>query len=241
MKESLHEESKPAPKRYLDPRTLLASLRNPLHSRVLIGIFLTTFAFAQFEMTLALVTKELGMAERGNFLVFAYLGFTLMLCQVPGATFPSQAGERRMALSGATLLIVGLALAGWIGHYYIQATPAVTRSTADTVQQAGQEMIANPGVRMLLLVLPLSIMGFSAINPSLQGILSLTTQDSDQGEVLGLARDCQPSPGSPDQRSGSCSASRSISTIRISRQLRFMGIALIAMLGIPAVSRQSPS
>ena len=41
-------ETKPAAKKYLDPRTLLASLRNPLHSRVLIGIFLTTFAFAQF-------------------------------------------------------------------------------------------------------------------------------------------------------------------------------------------------
>lgn len=238
LKESLHEESKPAPKRYLDPRTLLSSLRNPLHSRVLIGIFLTTFAFAQFEMTLALVTKELGMAERGNFLVFAYLGFTLMLCQgFLVRRFLPKLGERRMALSGATLLIVGLALAGWIGHYYIQATPAVTRSTADTVQQAGQEMIANPGVRMLLLVLPLSIMGFSAINPSLQGILSLTTQDSDQGEVLGLgqglsalARIAGPAVGimlcKPEH----------IYYPHISAAA-FMGIALIAMLGIPQITR----
>ena len=41
---------------------------------------------------------------------------------------------------------------------------------------------------MLLAVLPLSIMGFSAINPSLQSILSLATNDSDQGEVLGLGQ-----------------------------------------------------
>lgn len=190
LKESLHENSNPAPRRFLSPRALATFWNSPVHFASLAGIFLTTFSFAQFEMTLALVTKELGMAERGNFLVFAYLGFTLMLCQgfIVRRLLP-RIGERRMALSGGVLLVIGLALSGWVGHYYIGSMPAqVARAEAATVSEAGQSMLANPGVRMLLAVLPLSIMGFSAINPSLQSILSLATNDSDQGEVLGLGQ-----------------------------------------------------
>ena len=190
LKESLSPNSNPAPRRFLDPRALAACWRNPMRFSALAGIFLTTFAFAQFETTLALVTKALGMAERGNFLVFAYLGFTLMLCQgfIVRRLLP-RIGERRMALSGGVLLVLGLGLAGWVGHYYIGAMPAeVARAEASTVAEAGQTMLSNPGVRMLLAVLPLSIMGFSAISPSLQSILSLATDDSDQGEVLGVGQ-----------------------------------------------------
>ena len=190
LKESLSPESKPAPRRFLDPRAIAACWRSPLRFSVLAGIFLTTFAFAQFETTLALVTKALGMAERGNFLVFAYLGFTLMICQgfLVRRLIP-RIGERWMALSGGILLVLGLGMAGWVGHYYIGAMPAdVARAEASTVAEAGQSMLSNPGVRMLLLVLPLSIMGFSAVTPSLQSILSLATADTDQGEVLGVGQ-----------------------------------------------------
>ena len=190
LKESLTANSNPARRRFFDPRALAACWNSPLRFSALAGIFLTTFAFAQFETTLALVTKALGMAERGNFLVFAYLGFTLMLCQgfLVRRLLP-RVGERRMALSGGVLLVLGLGLAGWVGHYYIGAMPAeVTRAEASTVAEAGQTMLSNPGVRMLLAVLPLSIMGFSAITPSLLSILSLATDDSDQGEVLGVGQ-----------------------------------------------------
>ncbi len=190
LKESLSPESKPAPRRFLDPRALAACWRSPVRFSALAGIFLTTFAFAQFETTLGLVTKALGMADRGNFLVFAYLGFTLMLCQgfLVRRLLP-RVGERRMALWGSILLVLGLGLAGWVGHSYIGAMPSeVTRAEASTVAEAGQSMLSNPGVRMLLLVLPLSIMGYSAVTPSLQSILSLATDDSDQGEVLGVGQ-----------------------------------------------------
>ncbi len=190
LKESLSAESNPAPRRFLDPRALAACWRSPLRSSALAGIFLTTFAFAQFETTLPAVTKALGVGERGNFLVFAYLGFTLMLCQglLVRRLLP-RVGERRMALAGGVLLVLGLGLAGWIGHYYIGAMPSVAaRAEVTTVAEAGQTMLSNPGVRMLLLVLPLTIMGFSAVTPSLQSILSLSTSDSDQGEVLGVGQ-----------------------------------------------------
>ena len=190
LKESLSENSNPAPRRFLDPRAFAACLRSPLRLSVLAGIFLTTFAFAQFETTLARVTEFMGMAERANFLVFAYLGFTLMICQgfIVRRLIP-RVGERRMAMFGGALLVLGLGLVGWVGHYYIGALPAdVARAEADTVAEAGQSMLSNPGVRMLLAVLPLSIMGFSAVTPSLQSILSLATKDSDQGEVLGVGQ-----------------------------------------------------
>ena len=198
LKESLSAESKPTARRFLDPRAIAACWRSPLRFSVLAGIFLTTFAFAQFETTLPAVTGALGVGERGNFLVFAYLGFTLMVCQglLVRRMIPRM-GERRMALSGGILLVLGLGLVGWVGHYYIGAMPAevastvastVARTEASTVAEAGQSMLANPGVLMLLAVLPLSIMGFSAVNPSLQSILSLATADSDQGEVLGVGQ-----------------------------------------------------
>ena len=90
-----------------------------------------------------------------------------------------------------------------------------------------------------LAVLPLSIMGFAAINPSLQGILSLSTRESDQGEVLGLgqglsalARILGPAVGialcKPDH----------IYWPHISAAA-FMAIALIIMVGIPGRTSQA--
>ncbi len=186
LKESLNADSKPARRRFLDPHALAACWNHPLRFRVLVAIFLSTFAFSQFETTLALVTSALGMAERGNFLVFAYLGFTLMLCQgfLVRRLLPRM-GERRMAITGGVLLILGLGLVGWIGQHYIGAMPG---AEAATVVEAGEAIISNPGVRMLFLVLPISIMGFSAISPSLQSMLSLATNDSDQGEILGVGQ-----------------------------------------------------
>lgn len=241
LKESLHGESKPARRQFLDPRTLANCWNHPLRFRVLVGIFLSTFAFAQFETTLALVTKELGMAERGNFLVFAYLGFTLMLCQgfLVRRLLP-RVGERRMAIAGGGLLILGLGLAGWVGHYYIGAMPGVERAEAQTVAQAGQSMVANPGVRMLLLVLPLSIMGFAAISPSLQAILSLATADSDQGEILGVGQGLSALARIAGPAVGVALCTREhVYWPHISAAL-FMVIALIALAGIPRSGSTQP-
>ena len=190
LKESLSEASHSAPRRFFDLHAWAACWRNPVRFNAIVGIFLTTFAFAQFETTLARVTEYMGMAERGNFLVFAYLGFTLMICQglIVRRLIP-RVGERRMALAGGVLLVLGLGLVGWVGHYYIGPIAAhSTRAEAATMADAGQSMLSNPGVMMLFAVLPLTIMGFSAVNPSLQSILSLATDDSDQGEVLGVAQ-----------------------------------------------------
>ena len=50
---------------------------------ILTAIFITTFAFAQFESTLSLLTREFGYSSQRNFLLFAYIGAILMIGQGP--------------------------------------------------------------------------------------------------------------------------------------------------------------
>ena len=123
-------------------------------------MFLTTLAFGQLETTLSLLTDAIGMGGKSNYMVFAYLGMILLISQgVLVRRLISKLGEYRMALLGAVLMTAGLpliALAGW-SH------------------SSGQ----------LYLVIPLTVMGFAALNPSLQASLSLRVSDHEQGEVLG--------------------------------------------------------
>jgi MFS family permease len=148
---------------------------------ILLTIFLTTFAFAQFESTLALLTKtkKLDMGDRDNFYVFAYIGFILMFSQglLVRRLIP-RVGEFRMALAGAVLMAVGLLSIGWAGSTGSQA--------------------------LLFGVLPIAVIGFSALTPSIYSLLSLRTAESAQGGVLGvgqsisaLARIAGPAVGIP--------------------------------------------
>ncbi len=130
---------------------------------LMVTMFLTTLAFGQLESTLSLLTKAIAMGEKSNYYVFAYLGMVLLISQ--GALVRRllpKLGEYRMALIGAVLMTAGMplvALAGW------------SKSTGE-----------------LYLVIPLSVMGFAALNPSLQASLSLRTSDREQGEVLGFGQ-----------------------------------------------------
>ena len=80
---------------------------------IVLAVFLTTFAFAQFETTLAMLTKWLGIADRGNFYVFSYIGLILTLAQgmLVRRLIP-KLGEFRMAVIGVILMTVGLLLIG---------------------------------------------------------------------------------------------------------------------------------
>ena len=56
--------------------------------------FLAIFAFANFEATLALFTEAaFGLNDDDNFLVFAYVGFVLMVAQ--GGIYRRLAGKGR--------------------------------------------------------------------------------------------------------------------------------------------------
>lgn len=148
---------------WLDVSQLRMAVTRPGIGMILLTMFLTTFAFGQFESTLSLLTEFLGLADRDNYLVFAYIGFILSLSQgmLVRRLIP-RLGENLTGLIGTLLMTAGMLLI---------ALAALRESTA-----------------MLYLVLPIVVVGFSALNPSLQSLLSRRTAASDQGGVLGLGQ-----------------------------------------------------
>jgi MFS family permease len=163
LPESLSSESQTAARKWLDPAGLRHALSNPPIGLVLSAIFLSTFAFAQFESTLSLLTARLGLPDRSNYYVFAYIGFILSLSQglIVRRLVP-KLGEKIMTLAGTLLMTIGLLLIGVSGH---------SQSTV-----------------MLYCVLPIAVVGFSAATPSLQSLLSRHTPESQQGGILGLGQ-----------------------------------------------------
>lgn len=129
----------------------------------LASLFLTVFAFSQFESTLSLLTQELGQSDKDNYFAFAYLGVILLVCQglIVRRLMP-KLGQYRLAVVGAVLMTIGLPLI---------SLAARSMSNAE-----------------LLAVMPFTVMGFAALTPSLNAILSLQTSEADQGEVLGIGQ-----------------------------------------------------
>lgn len=145
----------------------LPALRTAIGHRqtawILLTIFVTTFAFAQFESTLSVLTKSLGLSDRWNLILFAFVGLTLVLVQ-GGLVRPllPRLRERRLAIIGTVLMTVGLLAVAWAGS---------RRSIVE-----------------LCWVLPVVVAGFAATTPALQGLLSLSTSGSNQGSILGIGQ-----------------------------------------------------
>ncbi len=176
LPESLPAGGRQVDRHWLDTRSLRLAVRRPLILPVLLTIFLTTFAFAEFESTLALVTKALNLSDKWNYWVFAYLGFTLMICQggIVRRLLP-RIGEFKTAISGAILLTIGLICVGGV-------VLAAASAKADAPGTARNILLAFYGC------LPIVVLGFSFLNPSLQSMLSLNTPEDEQGQVLGLGQ-----------------------------------------------------
>ena len=163
LPESLSPDSKPTGRHWFDLGSFKAAMRHPHVGMVLATMFLTTFAFGQFEATLSLLTERLGLSQKDNFYVFAYIGFVLTLSQgfLVRRLVP-KLGEFRMGFAGVFLMVIGLAAIAMV------ATDGTT----------GQ----------LYAVLPIVVVGFSATTPSLQSMLSLSSSESEQGGILGLGQ-----------------------------------------------------
>lgn len=160
-------------RKWLQMGTLRRSLKNPIHRATLLAMFISVTSFAQLESTLSLVTERLGMTEKQNFYVFAYLGFMMLFFQgfIVRRLLP-KLGEKPMAVGGGILLAVGLAAIG------IAAGAATDPASTDS----------HAALMRLFMVAPLSVAGFSALNPSLHSLLSINTGADEQGEILGVAQ-----------------------------------------------------
>ncbi|MCX7421074.1 MAG: MFS transporter [Planctomycetia bacterium] len=130
---------------------------------LLATIFLTTFAFAQFEVTLSLFTKHLGLADKYMFFVYAYVGFILALSQgFLVRRLAPKLGEFKMSLIGTVLMTIGLVLIAVVSK--------------------------EQSLGMLYSILPICVVGYSALTPSLQALLSLRCGAEEQGEMLGVGQ-----------------------------------------------------
>ena len=146
------------------PNEVVRHLKTPGLSIILFATFITTFGFAQFESTLSLLTREFGYSSRWNFLLYAYVGLVLSIGQgmLVRRLLP-RIGERRMALIGVSLMTVGFVLIGL----------------------TGAKVLPPPS---LWFILPIVVVGFSAVTPSLSSLLSQAASSDEQGSVLGTGQ-----------------------------------------------------
>jgi MFS family permease len=163
LPESLKPGATGESRQWFDVSSFKLAIASPAMALILFTIFLTTFAFGQFESTLSLLTRYLGLADNDNYVVFAYVGFILTLSQglIVRRLVP-RVGEVVMCRAGTALMTLGLVLIGLSGR---------EKSTT-----------------MLYCVLPVVVIGFSAVTPSLQSLLSRHTSAADQGSVLGVGQ-----------------------------------------------------
>lgn len=162
----------PAGKEFFSLTRTKEVLSTPTVGTLVLISFLAIFGFANFEGTLSLFTESaFGLQDADNFLVFAYVGFVLMLAQ--GGLYRRLAGklpEERLMAIGVTLMFIGLAgLAGvaWISH-------------GGTV---------STGIKVVFYAaLAVAVTGFAFLNPSVSALVSKRSDPNRQGEVLGVAQ-----------------------------------------------------
>lgn len=137
------------------------ALRTPTLPLILLLQFVATFAFANFEGTLSLLTKvKWGYDPTENGFLFSYVGICLLVLQggVVRRMLP-RFGELRFVVWGTLVLAGGLVA-----------------------------VALAPGTGAALAALPVAVLGFSMLTPSLAGLLSRRTPAALQGEVLGLGQ-----------------------------------------------------
>ena len=134
---------------------------------VILTFFLATLGFGAFEVTLALLLKDsFQFSEDKSFLIFAYVGFVLMLTQ--GFLYRKLA----VRLSEVTFMAIGLVLmASGVG-----ALGGVTFLASQ----------GSPLLWLLFLALTFAVVGFAFLTPSAQALISRRTDANQQGEILGV-------------------------------------------------------
>lgn len=160
-----------AKRKWIDWGSMRRVLSNPALSPVLLTFFLATLGFASFEVTLALLNRDaLGIGNENNFLIFAYVGFILMLTQ--GFLYRKLAKK----MTEATLMTIGIVLMG-IG---VISLGGVSYSAHTNLMTKGQLYPC------LFISLAVSVVGFAFLTPSAQALISRRSDDNVQGETLGV-------------------------------------------------------
>ena len=164
LKESLSDEirkriaAKPKETR---SKQFRIALKNPNIRLLLFLSFLAVFAFAGIEATFALWSRrQYGWGPEQNGYLFALIGFSGALLQ--GGLIGRMSkrfGEANLIVQGSIALTLGIGLIPFATELW-----------------------------MLIIVMLIAVYGFSVISPSLNSLISLQTNEEDQGGMMGVAR-----------------------------------------------------
>lgn len=164
LKESLSDEIRKRiaekPKETRSKQFRIA-LKNPNIRLLLFLSFLAVFAFAGIEATFALWSRrQYGWGPEQNGYLFALIGFSGALLQ--GGLIGRMSkrfGEANLIVQGSIALTLGIGLIPFATELW-----------------------------MLIIVMLIAVYGFSVISPSLNSLISLQTNEEDQGGMMGVAR-----------------------------------------------------
>lgn len=137
---------------------------------VILTFFIASLGFGAFEVTLAMFLRDnFGFDEDKSFLIFAYVGFILMLTQ--GFLYRRLAtrwSEVTLMAIGIGFMALGVALMG-----------GITLAVAEGYSGTGLNVA-------LFTALTAAVVGFAFLTPSAQALISRRTSADRQGEVLGV-------------------------------------------------------
>jgi MFS transporter, DHA1 family, tetracycline resistance protein len=175
MPETVRHSTHRAGREFFSLSRTLQVLRMPSVGPLVLVYFLVIFAFANFEGTLALFTAEaFKMTDRQNFLVFAFVGFVLMIAQ--GGVYRPLVGiksEEFLMKLGVGLLLIGMGGLATVAYGSYMLTPS-----------GGA---AGVGMQpFFYFTITIAIFGFAFVNPSVSALVSKQADPSRQGEVLGV-------------------------------------------------------
>ena len=170
LPETRHFGEEPTGRRnWLDLGAIREALGQPIIGPVVLTFFLATFGFGAFETTLAMMNRDLlGLPEKNNYLMFAYVGLVLMITQ--GLIY------RRLAkrVTEPTFMAVGILFMG-LG---VAGIGAVNWMKANGTES---------GLLALMMIgMTFAVMGFAFLTPSAQSLVSRGTSADKQGEILGV-------------------------------------------------------
>jgi MFS family permease len=161
----------PLQRKWFDWRATRDVLRTPLLAPIVLIFFLATFGFGGFEPTLALLIKDaLGLDKRHSFLLFAYVGFVLVMTQ--GFLYrrlANRLSEVTFMTMGISLMALGLFLLG--GVTWMSSTGTADFGTL---------------LACMLVSMTLAVVGFAFLTPSAQALVSRRGDPDKQGEILGV-------------------------------------------------------
>jgi len=125
------------------------------------AFFASTLGFTQFEGTLSLVLYVVyGMKEKETYGTFLYLGFIFALATSLVRPMTKRHSDEKLARTGVTLILIGILL-GWA---------ALAFGTFWT----------------LIAVMPVVVLGFAMVTPTLQSNVSKQAPADRQGTVMGV-------------------------------------------------------